>query len=91
MRIEELVNSFEYAYPVPESPEEPLAVQLDVASAPWNPEHRLVRVALQAYANPAERPAANLVFLVDVSGSMSTPDKLGLVKQGLRTLTAGLP
>ncbi len=90
VRIEELINSFRYEYPVPESPEEPLAVKLDVASAPWNPEHRLVRVALQAYENPAERPAANLVFLVDVSGSMSSPDKLGLVKQGLRTLTAGL-
>ena len=90
VRIEEMINSFKYGYEAPQSLEEPLAVKLDVASAPWNPEHRLVRVALQAYENQAERPAANLVFLVDISGSMSSPDKLGLVKQGLRTLVAGL-
>jgi Ca-activated chloride channel family protein len=86
VRIEELVNYFPYAVPGPRG-DDALAVTSEVAPAPWRPEHRLVRVAVQARrAEAAERRPANLVFLVDVSGSMMSPDKLPLVKQALGVL-----
>jgi Ca-activated chloride channel family protein len=86
VRIEELVNYFPYVAPAP-TRGEALAVTTEVAPAPWRPEHRLVRVAVQARRPAAdERRPANLVFLVDVSGSMMDPDKLPLVKQALGVL-----
>jgi len=86
VRIEELVNYFPYHY-APPADGAPFAVALEAASAPWNPAHRLVRIGLKAReVTEASRPPANLVFLIDVSGSMDEPNKLPLVKQSLRLL-----
>jgi Ca-activated chloride channel family protein len=86
VRIEELVNYFPYVVPGPRAGAA-LAVTTEVAPAPWRPEHRLVRVAVQARRPTAdERTPANLVFLVDVSGSMMDEDKLPLVKRALGVL-----
>jgi len=88
VRIEELVNYFDYGYPDPpaDSPH-PLAADIEIAQCPWNADHRLARIAVQARRVAAqERPASNLVFLVDTSGSMNQPNRLPLVKQGLELL-----
>ena len=86
VRIEELVNYFPYRYQAPVG-NVPFAAHLEVASAPWAPEHRLVRIGLKGREiSDAARPAANLVFLLDVSGSMQSANKLPLVKQSLRLL-----
>jgi Ca-activated chloride channel family protein len=90
VRIEELVHYFPYADPPP-SGTEPFALRLEAAPCPWRPEHRLLRIALKAREiDWRGRPPSNLVLLVDVSGSMNAPDKLPLVKQGLRLLVQGL-
>jgi Ca-activated chloride channel family protein len=87
VRVEEFVNYFPYNYPQPESAETPFKPTITVTPAPWNARHRLVHVAVQGYAlQSAQRPRANLVFLVDVSGSMASEDKLPLVKNALRML-----
>ena len=86
VRIEELVNYFPYS-DRPPTGDVPFAASLEVASAPWAPEHRLVRIGIKGRElSEAARPAANLVFLLDVSGSMDEPNKLPLVKQSLRLL-----
>jgi Ca-activated chloride channel family protein len=90
VRIEEMVNYFDYAYPDPRGPH-PFAVVAEVGAAPWNPRHRLVHVGIQGRRmQQAELPPSNLVFLVDVSGSMQSPDKLPLVKASLRLLVEEL-
>ena len=90
VRIEELVNYFDYDYPGPRD-ERPFAIVTEVSEAPWNGEHRLVHVGLQGRRMDQERlPPANLVFLVDVSGSMDEPARLPLVKQSLRLLVERL-
>ena len=90
VRIEELVNYFSYDYPDPTG-EHPFAVVTEVGAAPWNPRHQLVHVGIQGRRMPdADLPPSNLVFLVDVSGSMSDPDKLPLVKASLRLLVEEL-
>ena len=90
VRIEELVNYFPYALPSPRG-EHPIAIATEVMPAPWQPKHRLVRVALQARRiETAQLPPSNLVFLLDVSGSMASPDKLPLVKQAFRLLVEQL-
>jgi Ca-activated chloride channel family protein len=90
VRIEELVNYFPYAY-APPTDGRPFAVHMDVASCPWSPSHRLVRVALKGRELPrGERPPANLVFLLDVSGSMDEPNKLPLVQAAMRLLVGEL-
>lgn len=87
VRTEELVNYFRYDYPLPETRGTPFSVTTDVMTTPWNPETRLMRIGLRGYDLPRrERPAANLVFLIDVSGSMSSADKLPLVKAALSGL-----
>ncbi|HEU4694727.1 MAG TPA: VWA domain-containing protein [Vicinamibacterales bacterium] len=87
VRIEELVNYFRFAYPNAEDGA-PFSVTTDVAPCPWNPRHRLALIGLQARALEAGRtPPRNLVFLLDVSGSMDSPDKLPLVKSAMRMLT----
>ncbi|MBP7140617.1 MAG: von Willebrand factor type A domain-containing protein [Opitutaceae bacterium] len=92
VRIEELLNYFPYSYKPPVSgatPEAtpPFAANLEVAAAPWAPDHRLVRVALKGReVGAGERGPATLVFLIDVSGSMNAPGKLPLVKHSLQTL-----
>jgi secreted protein with Ig-like and vWFA domain len=88
VRIEELVNYFTYDYAAPKpADKDPFAASLEVAAAPWEPTHRLVRIGLKGRElASADRPAANLVFLVDVSGSMGEPNKLPLVQESLRML-----
>ncbi len=86
VRIEELVNYFTYDYPQPEG-QTPFSVSAEVAECPWNTQHQLVQIGLQGKKLATEDlPPANLVFLLDVSGSMNEPDKLPLVKSSLRTL-----
>ena len=84
VRLEEYVNYFDYDYPQPRG-DEPFAVSTEVGPCYWNRDHRLVRIALQARdVDRGDAPPANLVFLVDVSGSMSQPAKLPLLKQSMR-------
>jgi Ca-activated chloride channel family protein len=92
VRIEELVNYFTYDYAAPKASDPaPFAPSLEVAAAPWAPTHRLVRIGLKGRElSVAARPAANLVFLVDVSGSMGAPNKLPLVRESLRLLVGQL-
>ena len=86
VRIEELVNYFPYAYPEP-SDGRPFSVNAEIAAAPWAPAHRLVRIGLRAKSIEArERAPDNLVFLIDVSGSMQSPDKLQLLVQSMNLL-----
>lgn len=91
VRIEELINYFSYEDAAPtESLEEggdPFAVHMAQTYAPWNPKHRLLRIGLKGYEMPWEaRPASNLVFLLDVSGSMNHANKLPLVKRAMSVL-----
>jgi Ca-activated chloride channel family protein len=86
VRIEELVNYFRFGYPAP-ADGEPFSVTTELSECPWDPARRLALIGLQARRLPAERtPPRNLVFLLDVSGSMSSPDKLPLVKTAMRML-----
>jgi Ca-activated chloride channel family protein len=90
VRIEEIVNWFPYGDPAPQGGG-PFALRAEVAPCPWNGENQLVRIALKAReVTPAQRPRANLVFLVDVSGSMQRAEKLPLLKQALTMLTREL-
>lgn len=90
VRIEELINAFSYSYPKPES-NKPLAVSSEVVVCPWDKSHQLLKLSMQAKElNLNTAPANNLVFLVDVSGSMAEENKLPLVKAGLKLLTANL-
>lgn len=87
VRIEELVNYFEYNYPQPVG-NVPFSVTTEAAACPWNPNHRIVSVGLQGKRISMEdAPSSNLVFLVDVSGSMRPANRLPLVKEGLKVLT----
>jgi Ca-activated chloride channel homolog len=92
VRIEEMLNYFPYndAPPSNASPD-PFAVHTEVAACPWNTNHRLVRIGIAARPiDQSRRPASNLVFLIDVSGSMDQPNKLPLVKWGLQRLVEQL-
>ncbi len=90
VRVEELVNYFPYAYPAPIAGH-PFSVGTEIMRAPWNPEHLLLRVGVKTVeSGVAAMPPANLVFLVDVSGSMDSPDKLPLVQASLKMLTEQL-
>ncbi len=85
VRIEELLNYFRYDYKAPT--DRPFGVEVEVGEAPWKPEHRLVRIGIKGKEGAFEaRKDSNLVFLVDVSGSMNGPLRLPLVKQSLRML-----
>ena len=87
VRLEELINYFSYNYPRPASDDIPFSINTELAPAPWSDGHQLLQVGIKGYQPLLEkRPPANLVFLVDVSGSMQAPDKLGLVKKSLRLL-----
>lgn len=90
VRIEEIVNYFPYNYPLPTGTH-PFAIHTQTVDSPWQPEARLIKIGIQAQdLAKKELPPANLVFLVDVSGSMDEPDKLPLVKKTLRILTEQL-
>lgn len=87
VRVEEMINYFTYDYKTPEGADVPFKVEAKVVPAPWNEINRLVHLSIKGYAlDSTERPNANLVFLVDVSGSMSSADKLPLVQNALRML-----
>ncbi len=86
VRIEEFINYFNYDYAEPKG-EAPLGVNCELTKCPWNPENELLMLGLQAVKIDLEdAPANNLVFLLDVSGSMNSADKLGLLKKGMRML-----
>lgn len=87
VRIEEMINYFDYEYEQPKNGD-PVHIISEIGPAPWNAEHKLVQVALQAKVIPTENlPASNLVFLIDVSGSMSDPNKLPLLVSSFKLLT----
>jgi Ca-activated chloride channel family protein len=88
VRVEEFVNYFTYRYRRPDGPH-PFSIHVETAPAPWNQNHLLTRIALRG-KEVAQRPAANLVFLIDVSGSMADTNKLPLVKSSLQTLVEQL-
>jgi Ca-activated chloride channel family protein len=91
VRVEEMINYFSYDYPVPKEKSRPFSVTSEIAPTPWNAESVLLRVGLKGYdIAPEKLPPANLVFLVDVSGSMLSPDKLPLLKSGLKLLVQNL-
>lgn len=81
VRVEEMINYFSYDYPQPAS-DRPFSVNTEVTTTPWNPQHKLVQIGLKGKQLQTLQPS-NLVFLVDVSGSMGQPNKLPLVKQSL--------
>ena len=86
VRIEEMINYFQYDYPTPKD-NDPFSIYTEVSSAPWNENHRLVHIGLQGKKIPTENlPASNLVFLIDVSGSMSSDNKLPLLKASFKLL-----
>jgi Ca-activated chloride channel family protein len=90
VRIEELINYFSYDYPQPRG-DAPFSINAEVSACPWNTKHRLVHIGLQGKRiSKEDLPPANLVFLLDVSGSMNSPDKLPLVKSSLRMLAEQL-
>ena len=88
VRVEEMINYFDYNYPQAKS-DEPFSVTMDMGDCPWNSEHRLLRVGLKGRVD-LERPKVNLVFLLDVSGSMMSADKLPLLKQSFKLLIKSL-
>jgi Ca-activated chloride channel family protein len=88
VRTEEIINYFDYAYPQP-GDGNPFAVHTEVGPSPWHAERKLIHIGIQgARKSLHELPASNLVFLVDVSGSMRSPDKLELLKSSLKLLTS---
>ena len=90
VRVEEMINYFSYDYAQP-TDEKPFAVHVDLASCPWEPSHRLVRIGLKGREIATDkRGASNLVFLLDVSGSMEPTERLPLVKQAMRLLVEKL-
>ena len=91
VRVEELVNYFPYDYPGPESRETPFAASVSLLPAPWNPDARLMHIGIKGYEiDTGAAPRANLVFLIDVSGSMDEPSKLPLLVNSLKLLLGAL-
>lgn len=90
VRVEEMVNFFKYQYPQPKG-EDPFSINTEYSDCPWNPNTKLVRIGLQGKIIPTDNlPASNLVFLIDVSGSMNQMNKLPLVKESLKVLISQL-
>ncbi len=86
VRIEEMVNYFHYEYPQPQH-DQPFSINTEISDCPWNKENKLVLIGLQGKKIPTENlPASNIVFLIDVSGSMDEPMKLPLVKASMKML-----
>ena len=91
VRAEELINYFSYEYPVPRDSATPFSLVREIAPTPWNPDTYLLHIGIQGFEVPKEHlPAANLVFLIDISGSMQSANKLGLLKSSLKLLTGHL-
>ncbi|KEF33112.1 Arginine biosynthesis protein ArgJ [Marinobacter nitratireducens] len=92
IRLEEWLNYFDYDYPAPERPEQPFKPTVTVTDSPWKAGNKLLHIGIQGYELPqTTRPRANLVFLLDVSGSMSAEDKLPLLKQSLTMMLNDMP
>ncbi len=90
VRVEEMINYFDYDYPQP-SDEHPFTVYTELSACPWNTEHKLLHVGIQGESIATENlPKSNLVFLIDVSGSMDVANKLPLVKSSLKLLINNL-
>ncbi len=86
VRIEEFINYFTYNYPQPQN-DDPFSINAEISNCPWNTNHKLALIGLQGKKiSTLNLPASNLVFLIDVSGSMDEPDKLPLVKSSLKLL-----
>ncbi len=86
VRIEEMINFFKYDYPQPKS-KHPFTISTEYSDAPWNPNHKLLKIGLKGKDIPTDKlPKSNFVFLVDVSGSMNSPNRLPLVKSSLKIL-----
>ncbi|OQP59076.1 hypothetical protein A3860_38895 [Niastella vici] len=86
VRIEEMINYFDYTYPQPQN-DDPFTVNTELSECPWSPQHRLVHIGLQGKEIPVQHlPNANIVFLIDVSGSMQDENKLTLVKASMKLL-----
>ena len=91
VRVEEMINYFDYDYPLPDNRQPPFRVSTELAPTPWNPKTLLLAVGIKGYELPkTQLPPANLVFLIDVSGSMESPDKIGLLKPALKLLVRQL-
>jgi Ca-activated chloride channel family protein len=87
VRVEEMINYFDYAYPLPSSKEEPFSTNVVVKDSPWNEGKKLITIGIKGYdMEKTAQPASNLVFLLDTSGSMNEPKKLPLLKQSLSML-----
>ena len=90
VRIEEMINYFDYNYPK-KTNEAPFTLADEVTTCPWKPKHKLIRIALNSESQmETKRAPANLVFLIDVSGSMNSPDKLPLLKSGFLAMVENL-
>ncbi|HMI04625.1 MAG TPA: von Willebrand factor type A domain-containing protein [Pedobacter sp.] len=90
VRIEEMINYFDYDYAQPKG-DDPVNITTEISSAPWNTSHKLVKIGLQGKKITTDRlPASNLVFLIDVSGSMAQPNKLPLLVSSFKLLTEQL-
>jgi len=90
VRVEEMINYFHYDYPQPVE-KDPFSIHTEISNCPWNAKHKLVMIGLQGKKIPAENlPVSNLVFLIDVSGSMQGPNRLPLVKSSLKLLVEQL-
>lgn len=87
VRVEEMVNYFDYAYPLPQSKEQPFSTNVVVKDSPWNAGKKLMTIGIKGYdVEKTAQPDSNLVFLLDTSGSMNEPKKLPLLKQSLSML-----
>lgn len=91
VRPEEMVNYFDYAYPTPQNREQPFLPSISVSDSPWGEGKKLLHIGIKGYDVSGQKtPKTNLVFLLDVSGSMNSPDKLPLVKQSMDMLLGSL-
>ena len=91
VRVEEMINYFDYQYPVPSNEKVPFSISTEMAPSPWNKNQHLLQIGLKGYdIERTELPAANLVFLIDVSGSMTSGNKLPLLKSSMKLLTKKL-
>lgn len=91
VRVEELINYFDYNYDVPEDRAEPFKANISIMPSPWNLDTKLLRIGIKGYELPrTDAPKANLVFLIDTSGSMNAPDKLPLLRNSFKLLLSSL-
>ncbi|MDZ4812921.1 MAG: VWA domain-containing protein [Pseudomonadota bacterium] len=87
VRAEELINYFDYGYQPPASLDTPFSVSTELAPAPWNSKHVLMQIGIKGYEVPkVKTPASNIVFLIDTSGSMQSPDKIDLLKAAFKQM-----